>query len=154
MDRQKSLRRRIPAITKIAKGGLIVEGDGWAIPWKITLGFYDRARALGAKFLAPVKINRIERYCDHWQLKTDFGTVETDCIVNCAGAWGGRIAKMVGDNLPIEAHAPMLAVTDQQPMFLNSVIGVMGATLSLKQLQNGTIIIGGGIRGKAPTRKK
>ena len=52
------------------------------------------------------------------------------------------IAAMAGDNLHLEAHAPMLVVTDRQPHFLNAVIGVMGATLSFKQLDNGTMVIG------------
>jgi sarcosine oxidase subunit beta len=70
-------------------------------------------------------------------------------VVNCAGAWGAQIAKMTGDILPIEAHAPMLVITDRQPMFLQSVVGVMGGTLSFKQLDNGSMVIGGGKRGVA-----
>ena len=43
----------------------------------------------------------------------------------------------------------MLVITDQQPRFLDAVIGVMGRTLSFKQLDNGSMVIGGGICGKA-----
>jgi sarcosine oxidase subunit beta len=43
----------------------------------------------------------------------------------------------------------MLVITDRQPMFLQSVVGVMGGTLSFKQLDNGSMVIGGGKRGVA-----
>ena len=116
------------------------------MPWKITGAFHDKAAALGAEFRAPVTVRSIDRWSEHWQVTTDAGMIETDIVVNCAGAWGAQIAKMTGDILPIEAHAPMLVITDRQPMFLQSVVGVMGGTLSFKQLDNGSLVIGGGKR--------
>ena len=43
----------------------------------------------------------------------------------------------------------MLAVTDRRPGILPAVIGVLGQTLSLKQLHSGHFIIGGGVRARA-----
>ncbi len=150
---QADVQRRIPRLTKTVRGGVLVEGDGWAIPWKITRAFHQKAVALGADFRAPVCVNSIERVGDsndgHWQISTSSGVIEAEILVNCAGAWGAKIAAMVGDEIPLEAHAPMLVVTDQQPLFLDAVIGVMGGTLSFKQLDNGNMVIGGGVRGPA-----
>ena len=143
------LKARIPAAVKTAHGGILVEGDGWAIPWQITRAFHDRAVALGADFRMPVAVQGLRRIADHWQVDTDSGMIEADCLVNCAGAWGARVAAMADDNLPLDAHAPMLVVTDRQPHFLDAVIGIMGATLSFKQLDNGAMVIGGGVRGRA-----
>ena len=145
------LQARIPAAVKTAHGGILVEGDGWAIPWQITRAFHDRAVALGADFRMPVAVQGLRRIADHWQVDTDSGMIEADFLVNCAGAWGARVAAMAGDNLPLEAHAPMLVVTDRQPHFLDAVIGIMGETLSFKQLDNGAMVIGGGVRGRAET---
>ena len=150
IDRDQ-LHHRIPHLTKSVLGGVLVEGDGWALPWKITRAFYDKAVALGAEFRTPVTVTSVNKSADHWQVTTDAGMIETDIVVNCAGAWGAQIAKMTGDDLPIEAHAPMLVITDRQPMFLQAVIGVMGGTLSFKQLDNGAMVIGGGMRGTADT---
>ena len=148
IDRDQLLSR-IPHLTKSVLGGVLVEGDGWASPWKITRAFHDKAVALGAEFRTPVTVTSIDVSGEHWQVATDAGMIETDIVVNCAGAWGAQIAKMTGDILPIEAHAPMLVVTDCQPIFLQSVVGVMGGTLSFKQLDNGSMVIGGGERGVA-----
>ena len=143
------LHQRIPHLTKSVLGGVIVEGDGWALPWKITRAFYNKAVSFGAEFQMPVEVQSLNYFGDHWQVTTDAGRIEADIVVNCAGAWGAQIAQMAGDCLPIEAHAPMLVITDCQPMFLDAVIGVMGDTLSFKQLDNGSMVIGGGIRGIA-----
>ena len=149
------LHQRIPHLTKSVLGGVIVEGDGWALPWKITRAFYNKAVSFGAEFQIPVEVQSLNYFGDHWQVTTDAGRIEADIVVNCAGAWGAQIAQMAGDYLPIEAHAPMLVITDCQPMFLDAVIGVMGDTLSFKQLDNGSMVIGGGIRGIAsPAQNK
>ena len=106
---------RIPYLTKSVLGGVLVEGDGWALPWKITRAFHDKAVALGAKFRTSVTVTSIDRSGEHWQVTTDAGMIETDIVVNCAGAWGAQVAKMTGDILPIEVHAPMLVITDRHP---------------------------------------
>ena len=148
MDR-KDLQRRLPAVTDAALGGVLVEGDGWAIPWQITRAFHQKAVAQGAVFRMPETVINIDRVANHWQITTDSGVMETDIVVNCAGAWGQQIAALVGDDLPLEAHAPMLVITERKPIFLDAVIGVMGETLSFKQLDNGAMVIGGGVRGTA-----
>ncbi len=151
----EQLHRRIPHLTKSIVGGVLVEGDGWALPWRITRAFYEQAVKLGAEFRIPVSVQSVDYVGDHWQVTTNAGRLETDNVINCAGAWGAEIAKMVGDDMPVTAHAPMLVITDRQPMFLDAVIGVMGGTLSLKQLDNGSMVIGGGMRGVAdPAQNK
>ena len=52
VDRDQLLCR-IPHLTKSVLGGVLVEGDGWALPWKITRAFHDKAAALGAEFRTP-----------------------------------------------------------------------------------------------------
>ena len=88
--------------------------------------FHDKAVALGAEFRTPVKVTSIDKSGEHWQVTTDSGMIETDIVVNCAGAWGAQIAKMTGDILPIEAHAPMLVITDRAISEVGAVIIVGG----------------------------
>jgi len=143
------LVKRLPAAPKTAQGGILVEGDGWALPWQITRGFYDKAIRQGAVFHQQERVISIDRVADHWRITPDKRIVETDSIVNCAGAWGQQIAAMLDETLPVDAHAPLLVVTERRPLFLNAVIGILGDTLSFKQLDNGAMVIGGGIRGRA-----
>ena len=70
-------------------------------------------------------------------------------MVNCAGAWGGHVAAMIGAPVPLEAQALMLMITDRLAPFVKPVIGVQGRSLSFKQFDNGTVLIGGAFRGRA-----
>ncbi|MEO9190425.1 MAG: FAD-binding oxidoreductase, partial [Acetobacteraceae bacterium] len=70
-------------------------------------------------------------------------------VVNAAGAWAGRIATQLGEPAPLEVIAPMLMITARLRPFLRPVIGATGRPLSFKQYANGTVLIGGGYRGRA-----
>ena len=56
---------------------------------------------------------------------------------------------MIGDAAPVEAQAPMLMITERVEPFLKPVVGSAGRVLSFKQFDNGTLLIGGGHRGRA-----
>jgi hypothetical protein len=56
---------------------------------------------------------------------------------------------MIGDPVPLEAQALMLMITDRLAPFVKPVIGVQGRSLSFKQFDNGTVLIGGAFRGRA-----
>ena len=85
-----------------------------------------------------------------WQIQTAKGLFQAETVVNCAGAWAAGIARSAGEHIfPLEAYAPMLVVTDRRPKILPAVMGVLAHTLSLKQLDTGQFVIGGGVRAKA-----
>ena len=56
---------------------------------------------------------------------------------------------MLGEAVPVKAHAPMLMITSRMPRFITAVVGAQGRTLSFKQFENGTVMIGGGLEGRA-----
>lgn len=64
-------------------------------------------------------------------------------MVNAAGAWGAKLAAVVGDSIPLEPGAPTLMVTERLPHFIDPVVGAASRKLSFKQMQNGTVVIGG-----------
>lgn len=143
------LSRRLPPLGTAIHGGILVEGDGHAIPWRITRGFAAAAVAAGAVVQEQVALRQISRHGEVWQLDTSAGLVEAGVVINCAGAWGGALAGQLGEDIPLVAHAPMLAVTDAMPQFLPAVLGLINETLSLKQLATGQLVIGGGHRAEA-----
>jgi sarcosine oxidase subunit beta len=51
--------------------------------------------------------------------------------------------------VPLKAVAPMLMITERVPHFIDPVVGAAGRTLSFKQFDNGTVMIGGGLQGTA-----
>ncbi|MBU75178.1 MAG: FAD-dependent oxidoreductase [Rhodospirillaceae bacterium] len=144
------VKRRLPHLSCPTYGGILVEGDGWALPWRIVQGFASAAVKHGSRLVEGCRVVGIERGRDGWQLHTTKGLLEAAQVVNCAGAWAAGLSALAGDAaFPLSPYAPMLAVTDSRPGILPAVIGVLGQTLSLKQLHSGQFVIGGGIRARA-----
>jgi sarcosine oxidase subunit beta len=148
---QAELRELVPCIAPHCIGGLIVRGDGHADPYRTTLAFKRRAEQLGVIFHENTKVTGLQQQGSAWQINSPQGVFNAPIIVNCAGAWGATLASWLGETIPLQAAALMLMVTERLQPFLSAVVGAAGRTLSFKQLANGTVIIGGGHRGRANT---
>lgn len=60
----------------------------------------------------------------------------------------------LGDAVPLDPTLPMMMVTARAPRFLEPVVLGTGRPLSLKQVANGTVMIGGGYRARGdPARE-
>jgi len=148
VDRE-TVREFLPAAGDHCLGALHVDGDGSALPFRTTRAFMLRAQQLGARFFENTRVNEIARTDGIWKATTSSGVFEAPVIVNAAGAWSGDLAARLGDDVPVIAHAPMLMITARMPAFVTPVVGVFNGTLSFKQFDNGTVLIGGGARGTA-----
>ncbi|MBP2233068.1 sarcosine oxidase subunit beta [Azospirillum agricola] len=147
---QAELRDLVPAIAGHCVGALVSRGDGAAIPFRTTFAFRRKAIALGARFEEGAGVARVVRVGDVWSVETTGGDRhEAPILVNCAGAWADRIAAQLGEPAPLEVIAPMLMITARVPPFIKPVVGASGRTLSFKQFPNGTVLIGGGLLGRA-----
>ena len=146
---QKTLRELLPAASDRCIGGMVVYRDGHANPYRTTCAFRYKAEALGVQFFEGVAATQIERNAGLWQISTSRGQFEAPTLINCAGAWGGQVAEMLGERVPVKAWAPMLMITERMAPFVKPVVVAQGRALSFKQFDNGTVLIGGGHCGKA-----
>lgn len=144
-----TLREFMPSVAEHCLGALHVDCDGSAQPFRTTQAFRMRSQKLGVRFEEETPVTGVSRSADSWQVSTPNGEFTSGAIVNAVGAWGTRIAEMLGDTIPVAARAPMLAITAPLPAFVSPVVGAMGDVLSLKQFDNGTVLIGGGRQGVA-----
>jgi len=138
------LRRLVPAVSAHCPGGVVSRRDGAADPFRATQAFRKRAIEKGATVLEGVRVTGISRVGEVWRVETSDGAIEAPKVVNAAGAWADRIAAMLGEPVPLEVIAPMLMVTSRLPAFIRPVVILRGRKLSFKQLDNGTVVIGGG----------
>jgi glycine/D-amino acid oxidase-like deaminating enzyme len=76
------------------------------------------------------------------------GHVRTTRLLLAAGAWTQRLAAQIGLGLPIRVRVNTVAVTERAPRLVETVIGHVTGLLTLKQKQNGTVLIGGGWQGR------
>lgn len=145
----EELSRLLPGLARSALGGLISRRDGHANPANTARAFRDAAEAAGARILErcalrdlrPVPVGR-------WCAETDAGTLEAQRVVNCAGAWGAKVAALVGETLPIKVLALSMMVTTRVQPFVTPVVIGIDQPLSFKQSAVGSLVIGGGISGK------
>jgi len=148
IDRNE-LREYLPAVAPHCVGGMIVRGDGHASPFKTVQAFRRKVHSLGVRMFENNPVQSLTRQKGTWRIAAAQGNFEAPVLINCAGAWGGHIAGLLGDHAPIEAQALMLMITERVKPFINPVIGIQGRSLSFKQFGNGTVLIGGGFEGRA-----
>jgi sarcosine oxidase, subunit beta len=146
---RNALRDLLPAVADHCVGGIVSRGDGAALPFRTVTAFRRAAERHSARFIEDAPVTRLERQGAVWRVTAGGETHEAPVLVNAAGAWADRIAAMLGDSVPLEAVALMLMITAPMAPFVRPVVGATARPLSFKQFGNGTVLIGGGHRGKA-----
>jgi len=145
----------LPALKPDCVGGMVVRTDGHANPFQTVQAFRQKSLALGVKMSEDCPVTAISRSGNIWQVTTAKGEFGAPVVINCAGAWGGEIAQILGDNIPLRATALMLMITERLAPFIKPVVGSQARPLSFKQFDNGTVLIGGAYQGTAyPARNK
>jgi glycine/D-amino acid oxidase-like deaminating enzyme len=80
-------------------------------------------------------------------VRTTAGPLPAARIVLAGGVWLEPMAAWLGVRLPIKTLINQLVVTERQPPVMASVLGIASGLLSLKQYENGSVLIGGGWQG-------
>ncbi len=145
---KKELYQRVPALAPHCVGALLCKTDGYARPYHALTAFRHKAESFGAKFLSHTKVYQLRQIDNTWEIRTSQGRFSSPILVNCAGAWANQLAAQFEEAVPLTAKALMLMVTERLPHFIDPVIGAASRKLSFKQMQNGTVIIGGALVAK------
>jgi sarcosine oxidase, subunit beta len=145
---KKKLGEIVPNVAAHCVGGLYCPEDGSAEPYKTTRAFFNKAKQLGVQLLEHHPVSAIEQTARQWVAVVDDKRFSAPVIVNAAGAWGVHFTEMVGDYAPLYKKVSVMTVTARVARFLDPVVLLEGRKLSLKQMANGTVLIGGGHDGK------
>jgi sarcosine oxidase subunit beta len=142
-------RRLLPAVAPHIAGALIVRDDGAADPMRTVMAFRRAAVAAGVDLREAVAARAIERRAGAFVEHTGAGEVQADRVANCAGAWAGDFARALGDDIPCTVAPLMMIVTERLPRFVEPTVGATSKPISFKQTDAGTVLIGGGLLGRA-----
>jgi sarcosine oxidase, subunit beta len=145
IDRDR-LRQLVPALSSHCVGGVYVAVDGYAQPYRTTRAFHRAAISAGAELREGSEVVGVERRGDCWRIRTRTHVLTAPNVANCAGAWGDRIARLFGDDIPLEPNGSMQFITQPLPRLVEPVVGSASRSFSLKQFENGTVLFGGGHR--------
>ncbi len=148
MITKKELYQLAPALSPHCVGALICREDGYARPYHALTAFRHKAESLGVQYSTDNEVYRLNKLDNVWEVRTQKGEFKADVIVNCAGAWANKFAEILGEGVPLTPKTPMMMVTERLPPFINPVIGATSRKLSFKQMQNGTLVIGGAYLAK------
>ena len=67
-------------------------------------------------------------------------------MLNAGGGWAGHVAALAGVQLPTRANPIQLIVTEPAPPLVGHLLAHVDRHLTMKQVGNGNLIIGGGWR--------
>lgn len=141
------IRVRFPGLGPEAIAASFSPMDGSANPRLVSLAFADAARRLGARIVEEVEVGEIARTGAGFAVTTSKGVVAADCLLNTAGAWGGRVAARFGEPVPLTPRGPQMGVTEPLPHRVLPVVGIWSRGERsggyLRQVERGNIVFGG-----------
>lgn len=95
-------------------GASFLPTDGQASPSDITQSLAKGARMHGAKFFEGVRVTGFEIENSRINaVKTNFGTVKCDRVVNCGGMWARQIGAMAGVSVPLQPVKHQYVITEK-----------------------------------------
>lgn len=137
-----------PHLAKKVVAASYCPDDGYANS-SLTGAYYRRRiEDSGISFIENFKVTSIRRTSEGYEVNSGGKTVIARRILLACGGWMKDIAAMIGAELPIRARVNTVSVTERVPKLMSSVIGHATGLLTMKQKENGTVLIGGGWQGK------
>ncbi len=153
-----------PMLAKDIAGALYSPTGAKVNPISLTMGFFRAAKKLGVEVLTGTSVNGFiierERIVG---VRTNRGEFFAESFVITAGAWSAEITEFAGITVPIKPRKGQLAVTEPLAHFMTATVQCaryniikfrpesikdstvlrLGASLSIEQLKDGALIIGG-----------
>ena len=115
IDKQQ-VHKKQPYVNDTVIASTYSETDAQVNPLKVMRGFLSKGSEMGLEIKKNTIIRRIDEKSDHWRITFNDGKyIETEKIVNAAGAWASEIGDIVGVQIPILPKKGQIAVTEQVP---------------------------------------
>ncbi len=138
------LRAIAPYLGADAIGGGFCAREGKANPLRATPAIAAAALRAGARILRHTPVTGIEAVPGGYLLQTGARPLTAGRVVNAAGAAAGRVAAMLGVSLDIGGFPLQVTVTEPVAPLIPHLVYSAAGKLSLKQVANGGLVIGGG----------
>jgi 4-methylaminobutanoate oxidase (formaldehyde-forming) len=102
--------------------GFYVKEDGQANPVDITMSLAKGARMQGAKILEGVPVTGVlKKRGVVTGVRTEYGDIEAEYVVNCAGMWARQLGAKAGVNIPLQSAEHYYLITEKIPGLAGSV---------------------------------
>jgi glycine/D-amino acid oxidase-like deaminating enzyme len=140
-DREPGLTRRVVAASWCP-------ADGYANSSRTGTYFRGLLRTAGVELHERTRVETLHHEAAGFTVVTPAGRFAARRILLAAGAWTQPLAAQLGYTPAIRVRVNTVSVTERAPRVVDAVIGHVTGLLTLKQKQNGTVLIGGGWQGR------
>ena len=94
--------------------GFYVAEDGRANPVDVTMALAKGARMKGATIIEGVPVTGITKAGGAVTgVRTPYGDIEAEYVVNCAGMWARQLGEQAGVNIPLQAAEHYYLITEE-----------------------------------------
>lgn len=146
---RREVTELVPDLHAGVVAGSYSPGDGQADPALTTRAFAAAAQRLGATCWKGITVSALLKEGERViGARTGRGEVQAGQVVLAAGAWSDELARTIGLRLPIKTVALQMVLSTPAPrQVLRPVLSAVSRALSLKQVNDGAFLIGGGWPG-------
>lgn len=143
-------RRLAPYLGPTIQAALLCPDEGHCNPRLLTGAYARAALAAGAQLHSDTAVTALRRVGGHWRVSArKAGSEQTQewqaqHVINTAGAWAAAVGRLANIHLPVFPVALTMSVTEKLPPVLHHLIQHIGRKLSMKQVEDGNLLIGGG----------
>ncbi len=135
MVNNEELCQMEPHIAKDLTGALYTPPSGSIAvsPYKVCFAFVEEAKKMGLEVYTYCDIKKINlngKTNGVESVETNYGTIRTKRIVNCAGAWAPFIGELTGLKIPIEPRKGTNLVSEQTERLCHNKILEYGYMMS------------------------
>ncbi|GHJ49784.1 oxidoreductase [Catellatospora sp. TT07R-123] len=93
--------------------GFYVAEDGRANPVDVTMSLAKGARLQGVRIIEGVAVTGVlKRGSTVTGVRTAYGDIEADVVVNCAGMWARQLGEQAGVSIPLQAAEHYYLITE------------------------------------------
>ena len=142
----ETLRREAPWMSDSVVAATYSDDDGHASPIRLGPALVDALRHAKVDLIEGVEILGMEAN-GGIRIDTKGEAFRAREIVIAANAWSARLAAMLGVSLPISLDVNMVSVTEPAPLTVGKMVTHARGILTVKQVANGSCLIGGGWQG-------
>jgi sarcosine oxidase subunit beta len=143
------LKARYPWLSDKPVFGVLCPDDGHANPRLVGPAFGSAAQEAGATLIEHAEVTEGSYASGEFSLRTADGRAfAAPVLVNCAGAWAGKISGWFDEPVDLVPEIPQVQVTEPLPYRIQPVLGFVGGDFYLRQTLRGNILFGSG-QGRA-----
>lgn len=143
---RQQIADRAPWLSAEVQAAAFSPDDGYASPTLMGPALLRAADKLGVRLYARTRVTGVEPG-KTVELTSTAGTFAVGQLALATGAWTQKAAALLGAHLPVSIDVNMVSVTEPAPPTIKGLVSHARGILTLKQVANGSCLVGGGWQG-------